>query len=110
MADDKKQPQGLQFQINETTAQGLYANLAIVSNMDSEFILDFAQMLPGNNNNAKICSRIIMTPEHAKRLLSALSDNVEKYESQFGAIDFKQAKPSGTLNITDLMGGNGSRS
>ena len=58
----------------------------------------------------KICSRIIMTPEHAKRLLSALSDNVEKYESQFGAIDFKQAKPSGTLNITDLMGGNGSRS
>ena len=100
----------ISIEVSPEVARGHYSNLAIISHSGSEFILDFAQMLPGNNNNAKICSRIIMTPEHAKRLLSALSDNVEKYESQFGAIDFKHAKPSGTLNITDLMGGNGSRS
>lgn len=62
MADEKKQPQGLQFQINEATAQGLYANLAIVSNMDSEFILDFAFVQPGQNP-VKVHSRIIMSPK-----------------------------------------------
>ena len=52
-----------------------------------------------------------MTPEHAKRLMNALIDNINKYESQFGEITFKQAKPTGTINLTDLMGGgNGSKS
>ena len=87
----------ISIEVSPEVASGHYSNLAIISHSGSEFILDFAQMLPGNNNNAKICSRIIMTPEHAKRLMNAL-------------VDFKQAKPSGTLNITDLMGGNGSRS
>ena len=77
MADDKKQPQGLQFQINETTAQGLYANLAIVSNMDSEFILDFAFVQPGQNP-VKVHSRIIMSPKQAKRLAVTLSNSKKR--------------------------------
>lgn len=87
MADEKKQPQqGLQFQINETTAQGLYANLAIVSNMDSEFILDFAFIQPGQNP-VKVHSRIIMSPKQAKRLAVTLSNGIVQYEEKHGTID-----------------------
>ena len=86
MADEKKQPQNLQFQINEATAQGLYANLAIVSNMDSEFILDFAFVQPGQNP-VKVHSRIIMSPKQAKRLAVTLSRGVVQYEEKQGTID-----------------------
>ena len=86
MADEKKQPQGLQFQINEATAQGLYANLAIVSNMDSEFILDLAFVQPGQNP-VKVHSRIIMSPKQAKRLAVTLSNGIVQYEEKHGNID-----------------------
>lgn len=67
-------------------------------------------MLP-SNPKAHVCSRIILAPEHAKRLMNALVDNINKYESQFGTINFKQAKPAGTINLTDLIGNNnGSKS
>ena len=81
-----QQPQGLQFQINEATAQGLYANLAIVSNMDSEFILDFAFVQPGQNP-VKVHSRIIMSPKQAKRLAVTLSNGIVQYEEKHGNID-----------------------
>ncbi len=86
MADEKKQPQGLQFQINEAIAQGIYANLAIVSNMDSEFILDFAFVQPGQNP-VKVHSRIIMSPKQAKRLAVTLSNGIVQYEEKHGTID-----------------------
>lgn len=81
--DNKKQ--NLNIDITPDVAQGVYSNLAIISHSPSEMILDFAQMLPGSTN-ANVRSRIIMAPSHAKRLLSALRDNIDKYEDQFGTI------------------------
>lgn len=81
--DNKKQ--NLNIDITPDVAQGVYSNLAIISHSPSEMILDFAQMLPGSTN-ANVRSRIIMAPSHAKRLLSALRDNIDKYEDLFGTI------------------------
>lgn len=89
MADHKKNaPQGKQLNIElpEDVAEGTYANLAIISHSNSEFVLDFVRMVP-NVPKAKVKSRIILTPHHAKRLLRALVDNVKKYEKQHGKID-----------------------
>lgn len=72
--------------------RGLYSNLAVITHSANEFILDFAQMLPGYPKPS-VGSRVIMTPEHAKRLLNALSDNILKYEQQFGSIKLDQPFP-----------------
>ena len=66
-------------------AQGVYSNLAIISHSNSEFIVDFVAMLPGVQKGT-VRSRIIMTPQNAKRLLNALADNISKYEGQNGVI------------------------
>ena len=81
---DEKQ-QGLQIELDGTVGEGTYANLAIVSHSLSEFILDFVRVMP-NMPKAKVKSRIVLTPEHAKRLLFALQDNINKYEQQNGKI------------------------
>ena len=75
----------IDIEIRPEVAHGHYANLAIITHSMSEFILDFAQNMPGMPK-MQVASRIIMTPEHAKRLLGALTENVRKYESQFGEI------------------------
>ena len=75
----------IDIEIKPEVAQGRYANLAIITHSSSEFILDFAQNMPGMPK-MQVASRIIMTPEHAKRLLGALTENIRKYESQFGEI------------------------
>ena len=75
----------LQIELNEEVAQGTYANLAIITHSTSEFVFDFVRILPGLAK-AGVKSRIVMTPEHAKRLMYALQDNVNKYEHNFGAI------------------------
>jgi signal transduction protein with GAF and PtsI domain len=75
----------LQIELNEQVAEGTYANLAVIAHSTSEFVMDFVRMMPGVSK-AKVKSRIIMTPEHAKRLLMALQDNIMKYEAQFGDI------------------------
>ncbi len=75
----------LQIELSEEVAQGIYSNLAIISHSSSEFVVDFIRVMPGMPK-AKVQSRIILTPEHAKRLLSALAENVEKYEAQNGTI------------------------
>ena len=75
----------IQVELSEEMAQGTYSNLAIISHSPSEFILDFIRVVPGAPK-AQVKSRIIMTPEHAKRLLLALRDNIGKYESQHGEI------------------------
>lgn len=75
--------------LSEEVANGLYSNLAFIAHSSSEFIVDFAQMLPGMPKPT-VKSRIILTAEHAKRLLLALQDNIKKYETQFGKIDLEQ--------------------
>ena len=75
----------LQIEVKPDIAKGNYSNLAIITHSFSEFILDFASMLPGMTK-PEVGSRIIMTPEHAKRLFLALKDNIEKYEVLNGAI------------------------
>jgi hypothetical protein len=69
-------------------AAGTYSNLAVIAHSQSEFIMDFASMMPGIQQ-ANVQSRVIMTPENAKRLLFALQDNVSKYEQQYGKIELK---------------------
>ena len=86
---DKNEGQ-LQIELKEEVAQGTYANLTVISHSTSEFVLDFIRMLPGLPK-AQVKSRIVMTPEHAKRLLMALEDNIVKYESNFGKINLPEA-------------------
>lgn len=104
MEENNKQ---FSIELRPEIARGNYSNLAIISHSHSEFVIDFAAMLPGLPK-PDVISRILMTPEHAKRLLSALADNVEKYESQFGEISLG-GEPKGTFNLTDLNP-NGTRS
>lgn len=75
----------LQIELKEEVAQGTYSNLAIISHSTSEFILDFVRIMPGLPK-AGVQSRIVMTPEHAKRLMFALQDNIVKYEANFAPI------------------------
>ena len=87
MAEFKKQ--GLDIELTEDIAQGNYSNLAIISHSTSEFIIDFATILPGIAK-AKVKSRVILTPEHAKRLLLSLQENITRYESNIGKIEIPQ--------------------
>ena len=82
MANEKE----LSIELKPDVAKGTYSNLAIITHSRSEFIIDFASMLPGLPK-PEVHNRIIMTPEHAKRLFMALQDNINKYESQHGPID-----------------------
>lgn len=83
MTDQKVE---LDVELNEEVAQGTYANLAIISHSASEFVLDFVRMMPGMPK-AQVKSRIILTPEHAKRLLLSLQENIGRYESMLGTIE-----------------------
>jgi hypothetical protein len=80
---------GIDIELDAEVAQGHYSNLAIISHSTSEFILDFATVLPGMPK-AKVASRIILTPEHAKRLLMSLQENVARYEVNVGRIELQQ--------------------
>ena len=86
------QSKEISIELNEKVAQGTYSNLAIITHSQSEFIVDFVNMLPGLPK-APVVSRIILTPEHAKRLMMALNDNIVKFEKAHGTIK------------TDLNGG-----
>jgi len=88
MSDQKKQAQNQQLNIElpEELAEGVYANLAIIGHSNSEFIIDFIRSIP-NVPKAKVKSRVVLTPQHAKRLLKALNDNIKKFEAQFGPIE-----------------------
>lgn len=93
------QPNGLQVEIDDATARGVYTNLALITHSDTEFLLDFLFMQP-QTPKTKVLARIISSPVHAKRLLMALKDNIEKYESRFGTIAVAEpsapaAKPGG---------------
>ncbi len=91
-------PQQLSIELGEKEAEGIYSNLAIISHSPAEFIVDFARVVPGVPK-AKIHARIITTPQHAKMLLMALKDNIEKFESHFGEITLEGvANPFGFGN------------
>ncbi|MEX2596999.1 MAG: DUF3467 domain-containing protein [Salibacteraceae bacterium] len=94
MADEKDSAQQskINIELSEEVAQGDYANLAIITHSTAEFIVDFISMMP-NTPKAKVKSRIIMTPQHAKRLLKALNENVRKFESQHGEIPDMDQNP-----------------
>jgi hypothetical protein len=85
MDDQKKVKNQINIELPEEVAEGVYANLAMISHSQSEFVVDFIRMVP-NVPKAKVKSRVILTPQHAKRLLRALSDNISKYENQFGPV------------------------
>ena len=88
MAENK-----IQINLTPEMAEGTYANLAIIAHSSSEFVIDFVRMMPGAKN-ANVKSRIILTPEHAKKLLFALQENVSKYENHFGKININNDSPS----------------
>ena len=75
----------IEIELSEEIAQGIYSNLAIISHSSSEFVLDFIRVVPGVSK-AKVKSRIILTPDHAKRLLTALEENIEKFEKMNGPV------------------------
>jgi hypothetical protein len=75
----------INIELKEDIAQGIYSNLAIITHSSSEFVIDFVRILPGLPK-AEVKSRIILTPEHAKRLMFALKDNVAKFEATLGPI------------------------
>ena len=94
--ENKEQNNQLQIELKEDVAKGLYSNLAIINHSQSEFVVDFASVLPGLPK-AQVVSRIVLTPENAKRLLFALQGNVMQYEANFGAIKLpeQQTTPQG---------------
>lgn len=81
--------QEINIELSEEMAEGIYSNLAVITHSNTEFIVDFVRIMPGVSK-AKVKSRIVLTPEHAKRLLNALKDNVNRYEAQNGKIDSRE--------------------
>ena len=92
MADEKNTPKKgqINIELDEKVAEGTYSNLAIINHSVSEFVVDFVSIMPGTPKS-KVKSRIILTPQHAKRLLKALGDNVHRFEQAHGEIkDYEQ--------------------
>jgi len=87
--NEKKQPQGLQIELTPDMARGVYANFAIITHSSSDFVVDFAAMLPGMPK-APVQARVILAPEHAKRLAAALQENIMRYEQEYGPIKMPQ--------------------
>ena len=88
----KNQPGQLQIELPQDVAQGEYANFAIITHSSSDFVIDFARVLPGVPK-AQVKSRVILAPEHAKRLLGALQENIVRYEREFGQIKIPNQEP-----------------
>ena len=91
MSDNQSQGQ-INIELDETVADGIYSNLAIINHSASEFVLDYVTLMPGVPK-AKVKSRIILTPQHAKRLLKALGENIHRFESAHGQIKEEEHPP-----------------
>jgi hypothetical protein len=98
----EKKPNQIQIELKEDVAQGVYSNLAVITHSSSEFVIDFIRVMPGIPK-ADVKSRVILTPEHAKRLMMALTDNIKKYEKVHGEI--KKVEGSGTPLVPMNFGG-----
>ncbi len=95
MSDSRNQIQ-FNIDISEDVAEGIYSNLAIITHSPAEFVIDFVRIMPvAGASRAKVKSRVILTPEHAKRFVAALSDNIAKYEAVNGPI--REAPGSGPV-------------
>lgn len=95
--NDKKQSNQIDIQLKEDVAQGTYSNLAVITHSSSEFVVDFVRIMPGIPK-ADVKSRIILTPEHAKRLMLALQDNIRKFETLHGPIKIEENQgPQGSV-------------
>ena len=92
MNDNNEQGGKFQIELPAEIAQGEYANLAIITHSSSDFVVDFARLLPGVPK-AQVRSRVILAPEHAKRLLLALQENIVRYEREFGPIKLPNQEP-----------------
>lgn len=83
--EENKNKNQISIELKEDVAQGIYSNLAVITHSSSEFVIDFVRIMPGVPK-ANVKSRIILTPEHAKRLMNALGENIRKYESIHGTV------------------------
>ena len=92
MNENQPKQQGLQIDLPQDVAQGEYVNFAIITHSSSDFVIDFARMLPGLPK-ATVKSRVILAPEHAKRLLGALQENIVRYEREYGPIKIPNQEP-----------------
>ncbi len=92
MSEELKDKNQINIELDEEVAQGTYSNLAVITHSNTEFVIDFVRIVPGTPK-AKVKSRIILTPEHAKRLMFALQDNLNKFEATHGKI--KDIHPGG---------------
>jgi hypothetical protein len=105
MADEKKHPaqNQINIELSEEIAEGIYSNLAMIAHSNSEFVVDFIRLMPGVPK-ARVKARVIITPEHAKRLLSALKDNISKYEATIGPIKQTNEAPQFPMNFGGTIG------
>jgi hypothetical protein len=100
---DEQHESQLNIELSEEVAEGIYSNLAIITHSNAEFVLDFIRVLPGVPK-AKVKSRIILTPEHAQRLLTALKENIEKFEAINGRIKNQDGNSGFSMNFGGTIG------
>src|SRR4029077_13665432 len=104
MSDKAKEEKNhINIELSEEIAEGEFANLAMIAHSSSEFVIDFIRLMPGIPK-AKVKSRIVIIPEHAKRLLGALKDNISKYEANFGPIKQTDDLPKFPMNFGGTVG------
>lgn len=96
--EEQQNENQLNIELSEEVAEGIFSNLAIITHSNTEFVLDFIRVMPGVPK-AKVKSRIILTPEHAKRLLHAMQDNIEKFEAANGKIKSQEEAAGFPLNF-----------
>ena len=101
-ADNQKSDNQLNIELDEKTAEGVYANLVMISHSPEEFILDFIRVMPGVPT-ARVKNRVIVTPHHARRFLRALHDNIEKYEAMHGEIEERE-QPGQSIRFGGMAG------
>jgi Protein of unknown function (DUF3467) len=104
MDNNNNQQQQLNIELTDDMAQGVYSNLAVITHSPAEFVIDFIRVMPGVPK-AKVQSRIILTPQHAKRLMNALKENISKFETQNGKIQDTQVQ--GNIIPTNFGGPQG---
>lgn len=101
MANENNNKKEIKIELTPEVAGGHYANLAVISHSAGEFFLDFIAVAP-NMPQARVQSRVIMTPENVKNLLFAIRDNLQKYEKTFGEIEPRKAPAGGNQGGNDL--------
>ncbi|MCY4418849.1 MAG: DUF3467 domain-containing protein [Cytophagales bacterium] len=100
---EKREPKKIDVELTEEMAEGVYANLVMITHSSTEFVVDFVRLMPGLPK-AKVKSRVVVTPGHAKRLLKALADNIRRYENSFGEIKEDDSSPHLPMNLGGSVG------